>query len=165
MCSFVHSLKSSLCLIMFLLIFIVVYVLWLWLWVYNIHTIWWPKASSCPHGMILDLDDQGSSRYQHIKKIRNEKLKWIWKKKEKARTKQNKRDTKRKKKWRDRGKEQRKMQQTGRKKKTRTDQQRKTEKMKKKKRNTPRLSKLLIRILFSLSIHIRVLCRKNLKWL
>ena len=44
-----------------------------------------PKAGSRPRGKISNLslyvDDQGSGRYQHIKKIRNEKLKWIWKKK------------------------------------------------------------------------------------
>ena len=59
-----------------------------------------PKASSRPHGVVsnlsLNLLDQGSGRYQHIKKIRNENEKK--KKKEKARTKQNERDTKRKKK-------------------------------------------------------------------
>ena len=36
---------------------------------------------------------------------------------------------------------------------------------KKKEKHSTLVSKLLIRILFFLLIHIRVLCRKNLKWL
>ena len=81
------------------------------MWLYNIF-----KFGACDRfapswhdfELELNLDDQGSGRYQHIKKIRNEKLKWIWKKKRNKERIGNRmqhfedeRDTKRKKEYRE----------------------------------------------------------------
>ena len=60
--------------------------IWICMRLYNIFIFgaWGRFAPTCrDFEPELNLDNQRSGRYQHIKKIRNEKPKWIWKKKKK----------------------------------------------------------------------------------